>query len=335
MRHLLKIAASLAVFFIIACYSNPERVEAPLEKKEKQAIQIETPLFPEKAAEQEQPATEKKLEKKIETPILAEKSGPVEVKEAEKEAIKRPGIPGLEFTDAVARVMKDELESFGGWRPNDLVFGNIWHNRKYEQLGKLEVVRHTVRVFKQDIARSGGMDKFDPNVALAEADFWNDPEKFWFPSAESKYKSGVQELLKYKECLQRGDTKFHPRSDNLYRLLDQYIAILGDVHHQLMRRDVGFFETDNIYFYSRGAASAMADILMAVETDFSEAIEGRGLTKLMGETIQPLKQAAGLKPLIVLSGDTDDLRANHRLNLAAYISEARTKLYAMIETLQK
>ncbi len=331
MEHIIKATVALSVLLFIACYSNPDRRGG--EEMQQKTVEMDTSIFPEKQIAESTPPVPPVQEKS--EMIFSEQPVSEEAESMEQIVIEKPEIPGLEFTDAVIGVMKAELESFGGWRPNDIVFGHIWHNRKYEQLGKLEVIRHTVRIFKQDIARSGGMDKFDPNMVIAEAEFWNDPMKFWFPSAESKYKTGVEFLEKYRDGLARGQSKFYPRSDNLYRLMDQYIAILGDVHHQLMLRNVSYFEIDNIFFYSRGAASAMAEILSAVEVDFGEEIERRGLMKLMRETIEPLKEAASLKPIIVLSGGSDDIRANHRLNLAAYISEARTKLYAMIETLQK
>jgi hypothetical protein len=317
------------LFFIFACYSNPERAEAPPDVTEK--IEPGVSILPEKEFKKSAPP----LPESGGLELVQEVPEPLEYAEAEEKEVEEPEVLGLAFTDAVIRVMKDELDSFGGWRPNDLIFGRLWHNRKYEQLGELEVIRQTVRIFKQNIARSGGMDKFDPRMAIAEAEFWNDPGKFWFPSAESKYRNGIKAIFKYRDALLSGEAKFYPRSDNLYLLMDQYIAILGDVHHQLMRRDAKYFEIDNIYFYARGAAYAMAEILSAVQVDFSEEIKSRGLSKLMRESIEPLKEGSGLAPLIILNGSSDDLRANHRLNLAAYISEARTKLYAMIETLQK
>ena len=49
----------------------------------------------------------------------------------------------------------------------------------------------------------------------------------------------------------------------------------------------------------------------------------------------PLGEAAVLKPLVVLDGPPEGLRANHRRNLDGYITEARQKMYSIREELEK
>ena len=46
----------------------------------------------------------------------------------------------------------------------------------------------------------------------------------------------------------------------------------------------------------------------------------------------PLEAAAKMHPWITLDGGDDDFRANHRLNMAAHLDEARTKSFLMLES---
>jgi len=335
------IVLALVGIFIFSCEKQTEQVQKippeikitlgeeteESEQKKPQEIKIEPAPSQERKEEQKTPAQPKEVQP-APSPEKALK---------EKALVEKPSskIIGLKTTTSLIELMEKELKSFGGWRPNDLIFGKIFHNRKYEQLGVLEVIRHSVRVLKSEIARAGVTDQFDPDLALAEADFWNDPTKFWFPSAESKFSEGVSALERYRSRLEQGEARFYPRSDNLYQLLNEYARILGDVHYQLIRQDVGWFEIDNWFFYARGVAKAMEQVYLAILEDFSEEIKTRKLEKLFQEAIGDFQQASSLNPLIVLNGDPDDLRANHRLNLASFISDAMGKTITIMETIRK
>jgi len=343
------------LFFIISCQSTTEKEQAKefkiisaktsSVKEEKKTVQSAPKPIPEIQLKKEsQKETEEKAQAKRQSEAQQEKPEPKKqpLKEKpkpasqEKKPEKKPQKPlGVSFVSSLTELMESELKSFGGWRPNDLIFGRIFHNRKYEQLGELEVVRHSVRILKSEIARAGVTDQFDPDLALAEADFWNDPRKFWFPSAESKFREGILALKRYCQRLEKGEARFYPRSDNLYLLLSEYARILGDIHYQLIRQDVGWFEVDNWFFYARGVAKAMDKVYEAILEDFGGEIKARKLEKLFKEAIADFKQASRLNPLIVLNGDPDDLRANHRLNLASFISDAMGKTITIMEAIQK
>jgi len=320
-------------FLVFSCQTQseqsqpiPPEIKITLGEESEESGKVEVkPEKPSPEPEKQKPAEEEKA------PPLPEKKE-IKPSPAEKPS---PQTPGLKTTESLIQLMDKELKSFGGWRANDLLFGRIFHNRKYEQLGVLEVIRHSVRVLKSEIARAGVTDQFDPDLALAEADFWNDPSKFWFPSAESKFREGVSALKRYRSRLENGEARFYPRSDNLYQLLSEYARILGDVHYQLIRQDVGWFEIDNWFFYARGVARAMEQVYLAILEDFSEEIKNRKLEKLFQEAIADFHQASRLNPLMVLNGDPDDLRANHRLNLASFISDAMGKTITIMETIRK
>src|SRR6266850_978973 len=95
--------------------------------------------------------------------------------------------------------MDHELDSVTGWRPNDFF---LWgpmlfaDNNANRQLGIIVAVRETTRVFKDHLTKVSS-DQYDPNLLIADTMFRNDAEKFWFPSAESRFRRGVQALRDY------------------------------------------------------------------------------------------------------------------------------------------
>jgi hypothetical protein len=246
----------------------------------------------------------------------------------------RGGVAGVAYTEVLIGLMQGDLDSFGGWRPNDLLWGKIFENRTNEELGHLAVVRESVEILKEDLGRRGALDDFNPDLAKAEAAFNSDPSKLWPPSAESRIKEGIAGLKSYREQLISGETRFLPRPENFSHLLDHYVTLLGELDHRLVA-PAGFFKSDNEYYYCHGAATGLAQIYAALQRDFAPEIQGRGVQKLMDEAQASLEAAAKMHPWIVLDGGSDSFRANHRLNMAAHLAEARTKSFLVLDSLKQ
>ena len=83
------------------------------------------------------------------------------------------------------------------------------------QLGVLEVVRYNVRVVRDNLSRMRTTDRLDPSAEAAFTNLSNDPFKWWFPSAESKWKEALAKLETYNQNLASGKSHFYPRADNL------------------------------------------------------------------------------------------------------------------------
>jgi hypothetical protein len=245
----------------------------------------------------------------------------------------RAAVPGIAFTEALIGLVQSDLDSFGGWRPNDLLFGKVFENRTNEELGHLAVVRESVEILKEDLGRRGALDEFNPELAKAEAAFDSDPTKLWSPSAESRIQEGIAGLRGYRDELIQGQAGFLPRPDSFSRLLDHYVTLLGELDKRLIA-PAGFFKSDNEFYYSHGVAQGLAQVYGAMQRDFAPEIQGRGLQKLMDESQLSLEAAAKMHPWITLDGGDDDFRANHRLNMAAHLDEARTKSFLMLESLK-
>jgi hypothetical protein len=250
-------------------------------------------------------------------------------------------VPGERVASALVAVMDHELDSVTGWRPNDFV---LWgprlfaDNNSNRQLGIILAVRETTRVFKDHLTKVSS-DQYDANLLVADTMFRNDAEKFWFPSAESRFKRGVQALQDYVSGLHESPPSsklLNRRNVELIRLFQSWSDMLGDAHSSLYRDDVSFFATDDVFYHAQGVAHVMYHLLRAVSVEYEGAFQNRPiLDTLTEECAAALYQAATLKPLIVLNGGPASIFANHRRNLDAYVNEARQKMYSIREELEK
>jgi hypothetical protein len=249
--------------------------------------------------------------------------------------------PGERMAAAVIAVMDHELDSVTGWRPNDFF---LWgpalfaDNNSNRQLGIIVAIREATRVFKDHLTKVSS-DQYDANLVQADTMFRNDAEKFWFPSAESRFRSGVEFLRAYIAGLHENPPRsklLNRRNVELIRLFQTWSDMLGDAHSSLYRDDVGFLHTDDVFYHAQGVAHAMYYVLRAVHAEYQGGFQGRPiLDTLIEECAAALYQAATLKPLFVLDGGPASVFANHRRNLDAYVNEARQKMYSIREELEK
>jgi CBS domain-containing protein len=258
--------------------------------------------------------------------------GAAQVAEAKPKAI------GVAFVEATIKPLENELnERFWGWRPNDIL--DFTDNVNSYQLGVLEVTRRTVVSLTERISRTGSTAAFDSNLENAMNWFMVKSNKYWFPSPESKYKAGLDELRTYKEKLEKGEGNFYTRPDNLIPLLMAYEDLLGSCEENLVKTDeddgspVSYFQADNYFFYAQGIASAMGTILEAVHKDFLITVESRRGAEVLHHAIVSCHHAAEIHPWIITNSTLSGVLANHRANLAAPMSHARFYINVLIKTL--
>jgi hypothetical protein len=250
-------------------------------------------------------------------------------------------IGGEVLAATLAALIEHELEGGSGWRPNDFILWGpsvLADNNANRQLGILQAVRETTRVFKDHLTKISS-DEFDPNLQRADTAFRNDPTKFWLPSAEAKLREGVRALRAYIDGLHTSPPRsrmIHQRNVELIRLFQAWTDLLGDVHARLYRSDVGFFRTDDEFYYAQGVAHALHHLVRAIAREYQETFASRPiLSTLEREVAEALGRGALLKPVVVFDGSPDGLLANHRRNLDGFITEARQKMYSIREELEK
>lgn len=253
-------------------------------------------------------------------------------------AVHKPMPKGVAFVKAAIKPLDFELEErWWGWRPNDII--DLTDNVNNFQMGVLEVTRRTTVALAERISRTGTTDAFDENLEQAMNWFMIKASSYWFPSAESKYRDGLEEMQVYLEKLKAGNATFYTRTDNLIPLLSSFEDLLGSCDENLVKQTnddgtpISSFAVDNYFYYTQGVASAMATVLEAAHHDFLLTLESRNATELLHHAIISCQQATKIEPWIILDRKLDSIFANHRANMAAPISHARFYLGQLIKTL--
>ena len=285
-----------------------------------------TPSGPESKPGTKELAPVAKVE--LPTPTLP---GHAEEEKHEEHGVVLPQIsptPGVTFVETMIRLMEYELNGrFLGWRPNDLILGRFTDNINNYQLGVLEAMRFTTLRLKDSLTRMGEADTYDRDLEDALNLFMNKATLFWFPSAETSYGEAVDHLKKFLEKLKTGRRNFYYRVDNLMSLLKSYGDLLGNVNKSLIidrypdGRPVSWFDVDDYFYYAKGIAHVMYEILRVVRVGFYEQLVTLDAVDIMDEMLHELHRAEQMNPWIVLDGDLDGFLANHRANLNAPLSE--------------
>ncbi len=237
-------------------------------------------------------------------------------------------IAGVTFVETMIELMSHELDGrFLGWRPNDLILGRFTDNINNYQLGVLEAMRFTTLRLKDSLTRMGEADSYDKDLENALNLFMNKATLFWFPSAESSYSEAVKHLENFLAKLQNGRRFFYYRVDNLLSLIRTYNDLLGNVNKTLIigthadGSKVSFFEVDDYFYYAKGVAHVLYEIMKVVRVGYKEQLMTLDAIDIMDEILHELHRAEEMDPWIILDSDLDGFMANHRANLNAPLSE--------------
>ena len=240
-------------------------------------------------------------------------------------------IPGVTFVETMINLMDHELHGRTlGWRPNDIVLGRFTDNINNYQLGVLEAIRFTTGRLKDSLTRMGDADTYDPDLEKALHLFMNSATSFWFPSAESCYGEAVDHLKAFVEKLKTGKRSFYYRKDNLVSLISSYRDLLGNVNKSLVPEDVGYFNSDDYFYYAKGVAHVYYEILRVVRVAFQTQLAGTlyGLD-IMDTALHELSVAEKMDPWLILDSNFSSFFAHHRANLNAPLSEVSHLMVVM------
>ena len=256
------------------------------------------------------------------------------------------------------------IEQFSdNWMPNDIFWPTaLLDNMPNFQIGQLEVVRYNVRVLRDNLSRMRTTDKLDPAAEAAFTALSNDPYKWWFPSAESKWKLALKSLTQYHDSLLTRKSNFYPRADNLAELLSQYASLMGGVNTRLINapRDrrlvlamedekrqaadadeekmveihIPWRKIDDNFYYAQGVAYALYESFTAIRMDFREVLVDKNSLKMIDKVLEDLARCH-FEPLIIFNGDPDSIFANHSLNLSGIFNDARQKVSSLIVSLKQ
>jgi len=267
-------------------------------------------------------------------------------------------IKGVYFTKTNQALIKQMQEN---WIPNDIFWPTVLlDNMPNFQIGILEVVRYNVRVLRDNLSRMRTTDKLDPYAEKAFTLLSNDPYKWWFPSAESKWKLGYEKLDLFAQNLITGKSHFYPRADNLIQLLEQYVSLMGGVNTRLINAprdiqktisievqpnngtsaggvvdiDIPWHKIDDNFYYAQGVSYALYESFEAIRTDFMDVLVDKNSLNLMDKIMEHLRRC-NFEPLIVTNGSPASIFANHSLNLSGVFNDARQKINSLTLALKQ
>jgi hypothetical protein len=266
-------------------------------------------------------------------------------------------VKGAHFAKVNEMLVKDMADN---WLPNDIFWPTaLLDNMPNFQLGVLEVVRYNVRVLRDNLSRMRTTDRLDPSAEAAFTNLSNDPFKWWFPSAESKWKLALAQLETYNKNLASGKSHFYARADNLIELLNQYLSLMGGVNTRLINAprdlkttlgieeqkdktspapsidiDIPWTQIDDNFYYAQGVAYALHESFRAIRVDFNGVLADKNSLTLVDKILEILGRC-NFEPLIIFNGDPDSIFANHSLNLSGIFNDARQKMNSLTVALMQ
>ncbi|GAA6172067.1 DUF2333 family protein [Colwellia sp. KU-HH00111] len=278
---------------------------------------------------------------------------------------------GYTTTTTLIKVASSILDKPGGYLSNDaLPPGVFLDNMPSWEFGVLEMVRDMALVLRKDFSRSQSQSLENTHIKKAQPKFNIDNKSWAMPSAESEYRKAIDHLYKYRNALVGISTikddhaQFYARADNLTSYLDEIQKRLGS-YSQRLSASVGkdkintdlagdsvarqstfegshsqlrtsWFQLDNVFYESRGAAWALLHFLKAIEIDFDSVLKNKNATISLQQIIRELEASQQtLWSPMVLNGDGFGMLANHSLVMANYISRANAALIDLNELLRK
>ncbi|WP_394173621.1 DUF2333 family protein [Thalassotalea litorea] len=290
----------------------------------------------------------------------------VAVKEAQANNV--DPVVGYTTTTTLIKVAEKLWDKPGGYLANDIMPPSVFlDNIPSWEYGALEMTRDLSLAMRQSFSRSQSQSSENKFLKSAQPKFNNDAHKWWFPSSESMYKKGVEDLYKYRNVLadpEQQGAQFYARADNLHDWLREVEKRLGS-YSQRLSASVGrsqlntdlagdrnarqstqgsaewmvktsWWKIDDEFYEARGACWALLHFLKAVEVDFAEVLKDKNANVSLQQIIRELEasQATVWSPM-VLNGGGFGLSANHSLVMANYISRANAALIDLRELLSK
>ena len=275
---------------------------------------------------------------------------------------------GSYTTSAVIVAMETLLDKRGGYLSNDKLPPSIFlDNIPNWEFGVLVQVRDLTRSMRNDYSRSQSQSTEDVDLIIAEPQFNFDNQSWFLPATESEYREGVEALYSYLDRLQNPENpeaQFYARADNLKDWLNQVEKRLGSLSQRLsasvgqtrLNTDLAgdpeaeqstqtaqqldiktpWFEIDDVFYETRGAAWALIHFLKAAELDFESVLTKKNALISLRQIIRELE--ATQQPLwspMVLNGSGFGLFANHSLVMASYISRANAAVIDLRSLLEQ
>jgi hypothetical protein len=254
---------------------------------------------------------------------------------------------------AMAAALIDREVDGHAWVANDPFFLPGWaldNMANYQQGIVAALARFAVEMGDQ-VARTRGSSRVDQDLDRA-AGLLKYPGNVWIfdlstsfaptASSEAQYRAARKALLAFNERLAASKAVFERRADNLLATLDRVAADLGSssglIERQIAERSGNLLDltADDTFYATKGRLYAYYLVLRELGKDFERVIAERDAQRVWAQTIDALREAAGLQPWVVFNGAPDSqFLPNHLTAQGFYLLRARTQLREMTDILRK
>ena len=248
-------------------------------------------------------------------------------------------------------VVRREIDQHG-WVSNSPFFvpSVLNENMRNYQQGIVQAVALFSVEMRDRLGRARGSSQADENLRVAAGEIQFAPDIWiWNPSqsllpretTEGHYRRAIEHLDTYNARLAQGATWYERRPDNLYALLDRVAVDLGsssgeiDEHLKRTEHTLFDFESDDIFYRTKGQAYAYYLILRELRVDFAEVIEERGVEALYDRMLDSMQSIIGLDPQVIINGAEDSqFFPSHLASEGFYLLRARTQLREITASLR-
>jgi hypothetical protein len=254
--------------------------------------------------------------------------------------------------EIAAALIERETGGAHGWTANDPFFMPGWllDNMPNYQQGIVYALSRFTAEMGDQIGRSRGSSQVDPDLDRATGllrypgTIWLfDLSTSWAPTAssDSQYRAAARALRSYNQRVAAGTAPFERRADNLLQTIDRFAADLGSQssviadHIEASRGWLIDTRADDIFYATKGRLYAYFLVLRALGRDFDGVIAQSGATKIWDEMVDNLREAAELRPLVVMNGRADAMfQPNHLAVQGFFLLRARTQMRELANVLR-
>ncbi|MFS8044154.1 DUF2333 family protein [Rhizobium sp. BR 314] len=226
-------------------------------------------------------------------------------------------------------------------------FGLSWDdtpfldNKASFQRGVNSIVRRTSAELVDTIGRVRGTSGINSDLQKARGNLQFDESSWYFglhpfgpkTPTPSYYRAAITNLRSFNTDLSSCKTIFDGRADNLLQFVDHIAGDLGSTANILADRSqnysYGWFDmrADDRFWFAYGQLYATYGILSAAGADFQQVIAERNVGVLWNGTLDMLRAALRIQPLIISNGSEDSsFMPSHLATMGFHVLRVRSNL---------
>ena len=240
--------------------------------------------------------------------------------------------------------LDQELSSFVGFLPNDLISPWVIDNTTNYQRGVIYATRPASDVIAKEVARYGNRDTIDQRLADATSRYFSYSENAWgflfVYDAEGKYRQGIKNWADWAASVGT-DAKnagvYNMKSDDVYSIVKYAIHMTDFALGMLNDNNIGHFNSDNNIYFAKGVCAVTGNLfraLLAVDGTVAE----RGGAENVQEALKRFEYIEEFDPLYITAGGNkvgDAMMPNHVAALARHIDIANNRLTDILSALAR